>query len=149
MSGAHQMVGEAPPLDAALHASMYLRMLGIRGSWNYELLVGNGVGFCIEPALRRLPGGVDGEAYRSALARQAVYFNAHPYLAGLAVGALARAELEQVPPARIERFRTALCGRWAVWATGWYGRHGCRRVLWSPSCCSASAGRRLESWRGS
>lgn len=124
MSGAHQMVGEAPPLDPALHASMYLRMLGIQGSWNYEILVGNGMGFCIEPALRRLPGGVDGEAYRSALARQAVYFNAHPYLAGLAVGALARAELEQVPPARIERFRTALCGPlgsvgdrlvWAAW----------------------------------
>lgn len=118
------MVGDVPPLDAALHAAMYLRMLGIQGSWNYEILVGNGMGFCVEPALRRLPGGVGGDAYRAALARQAAYFNAHPYLAGLAVGALARAELEQVPPARIERFRTALCGPlgsvgdrlvWAAW----------------------------------
>ena len=114
----------APELPTALRLSMLLRCLAIQGSWNYEILVGNGMGFCIEPALRQLPGGMEGQAYRDALARQAVYFNAHPYLASLAVGALARAELEQVPAARIERFRTALCGPlgslgdrlvWAAW----------------------------------
>lgn len=103
---------------------MLLRSLAIQGSWNYEILVGNGVGFCVEPALRRLPGGIDGPAYRQALARQSVYFNAHPYLAALAIGALARAEVDQVAPTRIERFRTALCGPlgsvgdrlvWAAW----------------------------------
>lgn len=113
-----------PALPAVLRATMLLRCLAIQGSWNYEILVGNGVGFCVEPALRRLPGGIDGPAYKAALARQSVYFNAHPYLAGLAVGALARAELDQVPPERIERFRTALCGPlgsvgdrlvWAAW----------------------------------
>jgi PTS system mannose-specific IID component len=111
-------------LPTSLRAAMLLRCLAIQGSWNYEILVGNGMGFCVEPALRRLPGGIDGQPYREALARQAMYFNAHPYLASLAVGALARAELEQVPPARIERFRTALCGPlgslgdrlvWAAW----------------------------------
>ena len=61
---------------------MFVRTLAIQGSWNYELLVGNGVAFCVEPALRRLPGGVDGPAYRASLARQSAYFNAHPYLAG-------------------------------------------------------------------
>ncbi len=114
----------APPLTTKLRLSMLLRCLAIQGSWNYEILVGNGVGFCVEPALRQLPGGVDGPQYREALARQSVYFNAHPYLAALAIGALARAELEHVPPARIERFRTALCGPlgsvgdrlvWAAW----------------------------------
>ncbi|MBL0939948.1 MAG: PTS system mannose/fructose/sorbose family transporter subunit IID [Gemmatimonadaceae bacterium] len=115
---------QAPALRPSLRASMLLRCLAIQGSWNYEILVGNGMGFCVEPALRDLPGGVDGELYRQALARQSVYFNAHPYLAGLAVGALARAELDQVAPVRIERFRTALCGPlgsvgdrlvWAAW----------------------------------
>lgn len=100
------------------------RMLAIQGAWNYETLVGNGIGFCVEPALRRLPGGVGGEPYREALARQSQYFNAHPYLAAVAVGALARAELEGVDPAKIERFRTAMCGPlgsvgdrlvWAAW----------------------------------
>jgi PTS system mannose-specific IID component len=113
-----------PPLTPREQAGVFLRLLAIQGSWNYELLVGNGVAFCVEPLLRRLPGGRDGVAYRAALARQAVYFNTHPYLAGLAVGALARAECEGVPAARIERFRTALCGPlgsvgdrlvWASW----------------------------------
>jgi PTS system mannose-specific IID component len=89
---------------------MFFRLLAVQGAWNYETMVGNGIGFCVEPALRRLPGGRDGEAYRSALARQSQYFNAHPYLAAVAVGALATAELAGESPARIERFRTALCG---------------------------------------
>jgi PTS system mannose-specific IID component len=103
---------------------MALRLFMIQSAWNYELLLGNGVGFCIEPALRRLPGGRRGAPYREALARQSQYFNAHPYLAAVAVGALARAELDRAEPARIERFRTALCGPLGsvgdrlVWA-GW------------------------------
>jgi mannose PTS system EIID component len=104
--------------------AMFVRLLAIQGAWNYETLLGNGIGFCVEPALRLLPGGRDGEAYHQALARQSQYFNAHPYLASVAVGALARAELDGAPPARIERFRTALCGPLGsvgdrlVWA-GW------------------------------
>lgn len=97
-------------LPLRTRAAMLVRSLSIQASWNYETLVGSGVGFVIEPALRLLPGGVGGEAYREALARQSQYFNAHPYMASVAVGALARAELEGTPPARIERFRSALCG---------------------------------------
>jgi len=103
---------------------MYVRLLAIQGSWNYEILLGNGIAFCVEPALRLLPGGRGGPAYREALARQCQYFNAHPYMAAVAVGALARAELDGEQPARIERFRTALCGPLGsvgdrlVWA-GW------------------------------
>lgn len=112
------------PLDMPTHLSMFARSLAIQGSWNYENLVGNGIGFCVEPALRRLPGGTSGTAYREALARQCTYFNAHPYLASLAVGALARVENDRVPPDKIERFRKALCGPlgsvgdrlvWAAW----------------------------------
>lgn len=111
---------------------MYVRCLAIQGSWNYEILGGNGIGFCIEPALRHLPGGADGEAYRQALARQCGYFNAHPYLATLAVGALARAELEEQQPSKILRFRTALCGP--------LGSLGDRLVwaAWLPACSLAA-----------
>ncbi|HUQ21154.1 MAG TPA: PTS system mannose/fructose/sorbose family transporter subunit IID [Gemmatimonadaceae bacterium] len=103
---------------------IYLRLFAVQGSWNYETLLGNGIAFCMEPALRLLPGGRQGEAYTGALSRHARYFNAHPYFAGVAVGALARAELDAVPPALIERFRTALAGPlgsvgdrlvWASW----------------------------------
>lgn len=104
--------------------AMFLRLLAIQGSWNYEILLGNGIGFCLEPALRLLPEGVHSAHFKEALARESKYFNAHPYLAAVAVGALARAELDGEPPERIERFRTALCGPLGsvgdrlVWA-GW------------------------------
>jgi PTS system mannose-specific IID component len=114
----------AVALPFRVKASIFLRLLAIQASWNYEILLGNGIAFCTEPALRLLPGGRDGPAYRAALARHSQYFNAHPYLAAVAVGALVRAELDGAPPERIERFRTALCGplgsvgdrlMWAAW----------------------------------
>ena len=110
------------PLGTEL--SMLLRLLAIQGAWNYETLLGNGIGFCVEPALRLLPGGVHTPRFKEAMARQSKYFNAHPYLAAVAVGALARAELDDAPAAKIERFRTALAGPLGsvgdrlVWA-GW------------------------------
>src|SRR5204862_5049388 len=90
--------------------AMLLRLLAIQGSWNYESLLGNGIGFCIEPALRLLPGGIHTPRFKEAMARQSKYFNAHPYLASVAVGALARVELDDEPAEKIERFRTALAG---------------------------------------
>jgi PTS system mannose-specific IID component len=109
---------------------MLLRMLGIQGVWNYETMMGNGIAFAMEPALRRLPGGRGGEAYRAAMTRHSGYFNAHPYLAALAVGALARAELDGVPVEQIERFRVA--------APGPLGSVGDRLIWagWLPLCSS-------------
>jgi PTS system mannose-specific IID component len=111
------------PLPLSTRLAMFFRLLAVQSAWNYETLVGNGIGFCVEPALRRLPGGLDGDQYRAALARESQYFIAHPYLTSVAVGALARAELDGEAPERIERFRTALCGPLGalgdrlVWAT--------------------------------
>ena len=123
----------APPaLPLRTRFAIFLRLLAIQGSWNYEILLGNGIGFCLEPALRLLPGGVHTPAFKSALARESRYFNAHPYLAAVAVGALARAELDGEPPERIERFRTALCGP--------LGSVGDRHVWagWLPFCSLAA-----------
>ncbi|MEO8579697.1 MAG: PTS system mannose/fructose/sorbose family transporter subunit IID [Gemmatimonadales bacterium] len=132
----------APGFELPLRVklAMLFRLLALQGSWNYETLLGTGIGFVMEPALRYLPGGIDGPAYRAALARESRYFNAHPYLAGIAVGALTRAELDGVDPTKIERFRTALAGPlgsvgdrlvWASWlpfcslvALGVYGMGG-------------------------
>lgn len=113
-----------PRLPPRTWLTIFARLFAVQGSWNYESLVGTGIGFCTEPGLRELPGGPAGAAYHLALARESRYFNAHPYLAAVAVGALVRAELDEEPPARIERFRTALCGPLGsvgdrlVWA-GW------------------------------
>ncbi|HXY29854.1 MAG TPA: PTS system mannose/fructose/sorbose family transporter subunit IID [Gemmatimonadaceae bacterium] len=111
-------------LSSRTQAAIFTRLFAVQGSWNYETMLGTGVGFCVEPALRNLPGGIGGEAFCEALARETRYFNSHPYLAGAAVGALARVELERRPAAQIERFRSALCGPLGsvgdqlVWA-GW------------------------------
>ncbi len=113
-----------PPLPWRVRAAILLRLFAIQGSWNYETLMGNGMAFCLEPALRSLPGGVRTPRFKEAIARESRYFNAHPYLAAFAVGALARAELDGEAPERIERFRAALCGPLGsvgdrlVWA-GW------------------------------
>ena len=122
----------AATLPFRTRVAIFIRLLAIQGSWNYEILLGNGIGFCLEPALRLLPGGVHSPAFHQALARESRYFNAHPYLASVAVGALARAELDGEPPERIERFRTAL--------TGPLGSVGDRLVWagWLPFCSLAS-----------
>ena len=122
----------SPELPFRTRIAIFVRLLAIQGAWNYETLLGNGIGFCIEPALRLLPGGIHTPAFHAALARESRYFNAHPYLAAVAVGALARSELDGEPPERIERFRTALCGP--------LGSVGDRLVWagWLPFCSLAS-----------
>jgi PTS system mannose-specific IID component len=121
-------VAHAPTLPLRVRCAMILRMLAIQGVWNYETMLGNGIAFALEPALKRLPGGRKGEPYKRAMARHSGYFNAHPYLASVAVGALARAELEGVDEALIERFRVA--------APGPLGSVGDRLVWagWVPLC---------------
>lgn len=122
----------AAELPLRTRLAIFIRLLAIQGSWNYEILMGNGMGFCLEPALRLLPGGIHTPKFHEALARESRYFNAHPYLASIAVGALARAELDGEDPVRIERFRTALCGP--------LGSVGDRLIWagWLPFCSLAS-----------
>ena len=72
------------------------------------------------------------QAYRAALGRQSHFFNAHPYLAALAVGAAARAETDGAPPERIERLRAALIGP--------LGSLGDRLIWagWLPACAAVA-----------
>lgn len=84
------------------------RLLILQASWTYERLQGIGAGFATLPLLADLRP--DPARYRAAVARSVGYFNAHPYLAGVAVGAAARAEYDGVAGETIERLRTALSG---------------------------------------
>lgn len=111
-------------LPAGTRARIVARSFLVQAAWSYEAMVGPGLAWVMEPALRALPGGRDGAAYRAAVARHAQYFNCHPYLATVAVGALARLEHDREPAAAIERFRGALPGPlgsvgdrlvWAAW----------------------------------
>ena len=99
-----------PKLPLITKLTMAGRLFAMQGVWTYETMLGNGIAFAMEPAMRLLPGGPTGEPYRDAMVRHSGYFNAHPYLAAVAVGALARAELDGVPSAQIDRFRIAAPG---------------------------------------
>jgi PTS system mannose-specific IID component len=89
--------------------STWLRLFTLQASWTDERLQGIGAAFAVEPLLRELSDASD-ERYRAALARSAGYFNTHPFFAGLALGAIARAERDGVEMRRVERLRSALKG---------------------------------------
>jgi PTS system mannose-specific IID component len=79
----------------------------VQGAWNYERMTGVGMGHAAEPLLEDLKSA-DPARHAEAAVRAAEYFNSHPYLAGLALGALVRAEYDLVPGAQISRLRAAL-----------------------------------------
>lgn len=102
---------------------MFLRSFAIQGSWNYRTLQGSGFAFALMPVLRWVHRD-EPEKLQAAVQRHASVFNAHPYLAGVALGAVARMEADGEDPALVERFKNALrsslgtLGDRVVWA-GW------------------------------
>jgi mannose PTS system EIID component len=85
-----------------------LRLFAVQGTWNYERMLGVGMGYAAEPLLEDLKT-VDPVRHGEAVVRSAEFFNCNPNLAGVALGATTRAEYEGVPGAQIVRLRTALC----------------------------------------
>ncbi len=71
---------------------VWLRLLLLQGSWNFERLQGGGWFYAMAPILRLLYG----EKEMLRIAREHVgYFNTHPYLAPAVAGAVIRLELER------------------------------------------------------
>lgn len=89
-------------------AAAMRRLYAIQGAWNYERMLGLGMGYAAEPLLDELERS-DPQRHREAVTRSAEFFNSHPYLAGLALGAAVRGEYDRVPGPQIARLRTALC----------------------------------------
>jgi PTS system mannose-specific IID component len=92
-----------PRIPTGARVVAVLRLLALQGAWSYDRMQGIGFGWAAAPLLAPL----DSEEAR---ARSTEFFNAHPNLAGLAVGAQVRAEFDGVPGAQIRRLREALCG---------------------------------------
>lgn len=101
----------------------WARSFSVQGSWNYRTLVAPGVTYALLPLLRRIHSG-DPDRLEASVLRHLDSFNTHPYLASLAVGALARLEFEGASGDEITRFRVALRGPlgtlgdrtvWAEW----------------------------------
>ena len=87
----------------------FLRMIALQGSWSYERMLGIGMGYSALPLLQDLRER-DPAGYREAVARQAEFFNAQPFLAGVALGSATSVEYQDVPGDKIARLRRALCG---------------------------------------
>lgn len=85
-----------------------LRLFAVQGTWNYERMLGVGMGYAAEPLLEDLKT-VDPVRHSEAVVRSTEFFNCNPNLAGLALGAIARAEYDAMPGAQIARLRIALC----------------------------------------
>lgn len=111
----------------------FLRCFAIQGSWNYRTYLAGGLAYALLPLLRRIHAG-DPVGRRRSLESHLSGFNGHPYLAPLAVGALARAEHEGRPLEETDRFRTALAGP--------LGAVGDRLVWtgWRPACLAGALG---------
>jgi mannose/fructose/N-acetylgalactosamine-specific phosphotransferase system component IID len=86
--------------------SAWFRTLLVQVAWNYDLMIGVGTAHASEPLLRDLPP----ERYQAAMRRSARFFNAHPYMVGVAIGAVARVEHDGLPDDAINRIRHALVG---------------------------------------
>lgn len=109
----------------------FLRTFAIQGSWNYGSFQAGGLVYALIPLLRRIHAG-DPVELRRSLQRHLQYFNGHPYLGPLAVGALARAEEEGMSGDDMDRLRRALSS-----ATGAVGD----RLVWAswrPFCLLCS-----------
>lgn len=78
---------------------------------NYQRMQNVGFGYAMLPALRRL---YRGDALRAAMARHLQFFNSHPYMAGLVLGAAIRIEEDiargDCTPERVTRFKTQMMG---------------------------------------
>jgi mannose PTS system EIID component len=91
------------------HFAVFARSFLIQGSWNFRTMLGGGFAFAMLPVLRKLFEDDPG-AFRAALQRHAEHFNAHPYLATIALGAACRMEEEGRTPEEISRFKRAVRG---------------------------------------
>lgn len=111
-------------LTRAALTSSFLRSFLIQGSWNYRTMLGCGFAFAMLPALKRLFGR---EELADPVDRHLELFNAHPYLVGVALGAVLKLEREGADAETVRRFKLAVRGPlgslgdalvWAAWLPG-------------------------------
>jgi len=83
-----------------------VRVFFLQAMWNYQNLQGTGFYFCLIPYLRKQQPGVHLD-----WARYHAFFNAHPYVASLALGATLRREHDRPRDAdAIKEFHQRLAG---------------------------------------
>ncbi len=106
----------------ALRWRLVVRSFLIQASWNYRNLLGTGLAWALRSPRPAATTGPDGELEDASVGLPAEEpdpgtpddadthwnFNSHPYLAGVALGALHTMEARGATPEELRRFRTAL-----------------------------------------
>lgn len=92
---------------------MFFRSFFIQAVWNYHSLLSIGFCYTLVPAAKRI-FKEKGERIKF-LCRHLNFFNAHPYFASFAIGAIVRVEEDQQvsrqpDPGKVERLKNALIG---------------------------------------
>ncbi len=129
------------------------RLLALQAAWNYERLQGIGMGWAAEPLLRDLRS-TEPVRHPAATVRSAEFFNGHPYLAGLALGAAVRAEYDGATGEQVQRLRTALGGPLGAlgdqlfWAGLLPALAGCALLGVSLGIPGLAVGGLLVAWNG-
>ena len=85
-----------------IYVRAFLNTFVIQGSFNYDRMIGVGLANAMKPLVEDLDAKVAG--------RSAQFFNANPYMAGLAAGALGRAEHDGASEQHVMALRNALVG---------------------------------------
>jgi PTS system mannose-specific IID component len=110
-------------LSRRVITSTFLRSFLVQGSWNYHTMIGTGFAFAMLPGLKRIFDD-DPESMDTSVRRHLDHFNAHPYLANVALGAALRLEADGADAQTVRRFKAAVRGPlgglgdslvWAAW----------------------------------
>lgn len=101
-----------PPLTK-LH--IWLRLLLLQASWNFERHQGLGFFYALLPGLKKL---YSGDQLLEVARRYVGYFNTHPYLTPLVAGAVLRLEEElangNAPPVDVDDFKEIVAAPYAA-----------------------------------
>ena len=93
--------------------ALFIRSFFIQAVWNFKSLLSIGWTFSLLPIANKI--FTDKELYQNFLNRHLSFFNAHPYVASYALGAIARLEEEAAKSdgknyQQIEKFKNAIIG---------------------------------------
>jgi mannose/fructose/N-acetylgalactosamine-specific phosphotransferase system component IID len=87
---------------------LYLRSFFVQTGWSYERMIAFGFTWILIPIAKKLCSSI--EEQRDFLKRHLLSFNANPYLASYALGAVAKLEEEKTAGEQIQRFKDSLRG---------------------------------------
>lgn len=97
-----------PPISRLDLFRLTVRSFFVQTGWSYDRMIALGFAWILTPLTRKLC--LSAQERREFLKRHLESFNANPYLAGYAVGAVTKLEESKTPPEQIRRFKESLRG---------------------------------------